>query len=630
MVGDTEFLKRAIAAAHPNALRLALYQLTGRSAFTNMKLVKQPIWGGTYEQLTLAPEDLTRLRDMALEILSAEPFESGGDPDKTRAAELIKVFLGGADPDKFIVDMGWEELSFEPFPRGVTWEREPATELKNKFHVLVVGAGAAGLTAGVQLGQLGVPYTIIERNAGVGGTWWTNDYPDARVDTASHIYQLSYMRNYPWRHYYAVQPELQHYFERVATDYDVKRHIRFNSEIVSAEWNEAESAWHVVVRDNQGRESRLTAQAIISAAGVFNQPNVPNIPGIDTFRGRIFHTTAWDHSYDYAGKCVSLIGVGSTGAQLMPALARRAASVTAFQRSPQWVGPRDGYRDPVSREVQWLFDNIPYYWNWFCFANFHSTSDVRFLQICDREWQSSGGLISKRNDSLRAHLRDYVMRKVGHVPELASRLVPNFPPFAKRLIADNGWYDALLQDHVELVTDSIAEITPLGIKTVDGRVRPADLIVLAGGFKTERYLWPVTYRGRGGISLEEAWSKDGARAYLGLTVPDFPNLFIIYGPNAQARSGGVMQWLEIWVRYSVKAITLMIERNIKSIDCRPEVFARYNEALDVALKDSIWDESGARSYYINAHGRQSTNMPWEPCDYYEWTKSPNLEDFRIA
>ncbi|API59392.1 hypothetical protein BSL82_08780 [Tardibacter chloracetimidivorans] len=626
--GSAAFISRAVSLAHPNALRIALYQATGDPDLLAMKLDTQPVWGGTYFQPVLTDDDKQLLREKAVAFLTRSCRTEPKVPDDVELRRLMEAFNQGPVSD-FTFQMGKEELSFEAFPRGVDWQNEPSESVKAAFPVIIIGAGAAGLTAAVQLQRLGIGFTVIDRNDGVGGTWHTNDYPDSRVDIASHNYQLSYMRNYPWGHWFATQPELKAYLNEVADRFDLRGNIRLKTEAVEAGWDEDSASWQVRIRRPDGVEEVLTGRALISAAGLFNQPNLPDIPGIESFSGPMFHSTNWEQGYDWTGKKIAQIGVGSTGAQLAPRLARDAESLTIYQRSPQFVGKRDGYRDPVGEEHQWLFDNMPYYWNWFCFALFHMTFDVDGLQNYDREWQKAGGKVSERNDNLRAHLQAYIREKVGHRPDLLRKVQADYPPLARRLIADNGWYDALLRDNVELVTDAIERITPNAILTADGQERPCDLIVLCSGFKTERYLWPVRYEGRDGLTLEEAWERDGARAYLGITVPGFPNFFIAYGPNGQARAGGLMGWLEIWVRYAVASIVRMIESDIASISCRQEVHDAYNERMDRALEDCTWTAPEAKSYYINEHGRQNTNMPWLPGEYYDWVKDPDFADYEI-
>jgi 4-hydroxyacetophenone monooxygenase len=628
--GPTDaFVANALKMANLNALRMAVYQATRDPELEHMSVSSAPFWGGAFDIPTLDEKHAEAVRQKAREYIDDGLPERQSKPSTTDMRRMMEMFVGAPVSD-FAFAMGKNDLEDLEFPLGVEWDNEPSNEAKQKFKVIVIGAGFAGLTTAVQLSRLGVPYTVIERNAGVGGTWWTNDYPEARVDIASHHYQLSFMKNRAWKYWFAPQQELKDYAEAVATKYDLKRNIRFNTELTGAKWDEHSTTWRVTLLGPDEQVETVQANALISAAGLFNAPNMPDIPGIATFRGKMFHTTQWDHDYDYSGKRIAQIGVGSTGAQLLPGITKKAAHVTVFQRSPQWVSAIPGYRDAIPEEIQWLFDNFPYYYNWYCFLNtfINFGADPEGLQNFDPNWRNEGGIVAKRNDAVRQHNLGYIQEKVGHNPELAKKLTPDFPPFAKRPVVDNGWFDALNRANVDLVTEKIERITPFGIATSDGVERDFDLILLCAGFKTERYLWPVTYEGRRGMTLEKAWSTDGARAYLGMAVHDFPNLFIIYGPNAQARSGGLIAWLEIWSRYAVKSVAKMVERGIRTMDVKQEVSDAYNTRMDEAMTNTVW--SVVKTYYVNEHGRQGTNMPWYPSRYYDWIREPNLDDYDLT
>lgn len=627
---DEVAARRALAMASTNVLRVALYQATGDEELAQMPVVYVPFWAGAYEVPILAPEHDERVREKALAFLRSGASSRCEAPDDTTLRRLMDMLVGRPVSD-YLFSFGKEEANFTPFPRGVEWTGGKAPTDLSDFRVIVIGAGAAGLVAGVHLQRLGIPFTIIDRNHDVGGTWLVNDYPDARVDIASHHYQLTLTRNYPWKHWFATQGELLDYLRGIADEFDLRRSIRFNTELTDARWNEATAQWDVGLKGPDGTESTLSANVIISAAGLFNAPNMPDIPGIDGFEGRIFHTTQWQHDYDYAGKRVGIIGVGCTGAQLMPAIARSAGHVSVFQRSPHWVSRMDNYRDPIPDDFQWLMDNVPHYWNWHCFNTFYVMfSDDGALQHIDTEWQQNGGLINRNNDLLRENIRANILAEFPDDPELAAKLMPDWPPFAKRLVVDNGWFDALKRPNVDLVTEGIERITTGGIRTVDGREHDLDMIVVAGGFKAERYLWPVAYTGRNGITLEQAWSKDGARSYVGVTMPDFPNMFIIYGPNMQARSGGLFAWLELWARYSLDCIVKMIESGHRTMECRREVFDAYNARLDAAQDSCIWGMDGLKSYYVNEHGRQIVNNPLRPSVTYESIRHARMEDYLLA
>jgi 4-hydroxyacetophenone monooxygenase len=621
------FVREALQQADPNVLRLALYQTTRDPELAAMRTVKRAFWGGTYELPALADEHVDAVRQKAWEYVSHSPeSRTETTPDEADLRAMMDMFYGEPVSD-FFYRLGRGDLVEDEFPLGVEWNDEPPAEIKSRFKIAVIGAGIGGLATAIQLDRLGLPYVVLERNDGVGGTWRINNYPEARVDIASHHYQYSFMKKYPWKHYFATQEELLAYLEEVESKYGLGPHIRYNTEVVEATWDDRKSVWNLVLKTGDGRQD-LQVNAIISAAGLFNKPNIPDIPGIESFRGKMFHTTRWDHSYDYSGKKIGQIGVGSSGAQLMPALARSAAHLTVYQRSPQWVSPVEGYHAEVSKEVQWLFDNFPHYWGWFSFFMFSvACCDPDGIQSRDPEWQKAGGIISRRNDALRENNIAYMESKIGHRPELLKKLIPDFPPFAKRPVVDNGWFDALNQDNVELVLDPIVRITPDGVLSADGIERKFDLLVLSSGFTVERYVWPTRYLGRDGRSLEEFWERDGARSYLGLTVPHFPNLFLLYGPNGQARAGGLFKWLEIWARYSVSAIVELIESGGKSIEVKPEVFEDYNVRMDEAEKLCIWEM--VKSYYVNKHGRQQVSNPWLPHTYFPWVEKPEMADFII-
>ncbi len=626
-VPDEAFVKRALDMANLNALRVALWQATGDAELARMGTVAVPFWSGVYDVIQLAPEHAERVKAKALAFLRSGAGSRLPHPEDVQIRDMMAM-LAGKPVSDFIFEMGKEELNFVDYPRGVAWSGDGPPEGREGFHVLVIGAGVAGLVTAIHLGHLGIPYTIVERNPDVGGTWWTNDYPDARVDIPSHHYQLTVTRKHPWQHWFAPQPELADYIRTVADDHDLRRNIRFETEVAAAHWDESAKVWRIRLRDKGGTETAIAAHAIVSGAGLFNVPNTPDIPGVETYRGAFFHTTNWDHRFDHADKRVGVIGVGCTGAQVMPSLAETAGHVTVFQRSPHWVAKLEGYRDRIPDEVQWLMEAMPHYWNWYVFATYYTMfcEDGALFSI-DRDWQREGGLVSRKNDALRQALTDAIAREFPDDPALARKLTPDCPPFSRRLVVDNGWFRALKQPHVSLVTAGITRMTPAGVVTDDGVEHPLDLVVWAGGFRAERYLWPVHYVGRHGRTLEEAWAKDGARAYLGMTMPDFPNMFMLYGPNTNPRAGGLFAWIEIWARYAVQGIAALIEGGHAAMECRRDVHDAFNAEVDAALGDCIWGLDGQASYYRNRHGRQGINNPLRPSVYYDKVRKINLADF---
>jgi 4-hydroxyacetophenone monooxygenase len=622
---DPALSRQAIRTANPNVLRIVLLQLTGDPRLKTMRLERKPVREGALSTYAVAAEHHEELYERAFQYVTEARATVPSPPSEPEVRGLLELFGQERLSDEQF-QFGLEELAFEQFPRDVRWERKPSPEKLKAFHVAVIGGGISGIATAIQLTRMGIPYTVIERQSDIGGTWQLNHYPEARVDSTNYLYQFKFEQEYPWTELFPNRDETKRYLNHCVTKYGVLENFRLDTELKTARWHEASSKW-VLGLSARGEPQTLEANAVISCSGLFSTPNLPDIPGIETFRGKAFHTAAWDHSYQYAGKRVGLIGTGSSGTQLMPHLAEKAQHLTIFQRTPNWISSMENYRSPVSREMRWLFRNIPYYSNWYGYACYHPTTQMQYLQTFDSEWQKSGGLISEGNDKLRSVFTQYILSKIGHRPDLVKKCVPTYAPLGRRLVVDNGWYDALLRDNVDLVVEGIDHFEPRGVVTEDGALHELDFVALGAGFHVSRYLWPVPYIGRNGRTLEESWAKDGARAYLGITMPGFPNFFMFYGPNGQPRGAGFYSWAEIWARYSVKAIAILIETGSASMDVKQEVFDDYNRRQDEAMRAIIWESEGARGYYLNERGRQAINMPWLMHQYHAWVRSPDPNDF---
>jgi len=629
--GDDETIKKALLQADPMILRTLLVQLKGDESVLDLPLVKVGGMGGALQVTMLDPQHDEAVRAPMFDLLKQWRDEKRPVPPAPSREELYRLMdicaARKLPPHERTV--GLEELAVEDYPRKIEWNNKPKNGALSNYRVLVIGAGVGGIASGVYLEQAGIPYTIIEKDSGVGGTWWRNTYPDARVDVPSHFYSFSFETPYPWKHYYAPQPEIQAYMEHCAKKHGLMPNIRFNTKVVGATWDEEAANWKVRVETGDGKEETLTFNAIISGVGLFNEPSVPDFEGIQDFKGKIFHTSSWDHSYDHKGKRVGVIGTGPSSMQLVPNIAQTVGKLSVFQRTPGWVVPVLGYRDQISPEIRWLLDYVPYYDNWYRFRIYATMLDgVDGVQNMDPTWNKPGS-VSARNEVMRKFLLDYLKEKVGHRPDLVEKTVPAYPAFAKRPIMDNGWFDALLRDNVELVTSQIKKVTPKGVVTEDGREHEIDLLVVGAGFQTNKFLYPMRIEGRGGAVLEDVWSKDGGRAYLGITIPKFPNLFCIYGPNTNPRTGSLFMWEELQARYAILCIRELIEKGHRSIDVRQEVHDEYNERMDDAMQEMIWMDQSQKSYYRNEFNRADVNMPWLPEDYFSWTIKPNFSDYLI-
>jgi 4-hydroxyacetophenone monooxygenase len=596
-----------------------------------MKVNKEAIRGGAMLDYVLSPEDEASVHQKAINYLLVKQTSANGPlgvPTLDQAQDLMELFRGERlTPAE--TPLGYEELAFQTFPREVKWTKAPSPETLEAFRVVVVGGGINGISAAVNLERLGIQYTLVDRQADIGGTWMQNTYPEARVDTLGFSFQYKFESTYPWKEMYPSAPELRGYLDHVATKYGVKSRCKFNREVIEAVWNESEALWTLTLRLPDQTVQHITANAIISAVGLFSTINKPVFPGIQDFKGHLFHTTQWDHSVNHEGMRIGVIGNGSSGAQLIPGLGKVAKHLTVFQRTPQWIAPYSDYRSPVPTEMHWLFNNMPYYRNWFLYAGFVRGMQLPPLQVADLDWQAKGGQVNERNDTMRKGLTSFIEAKVKGDPELMAKLVPKYAPLVRRLVVDNGFYDTIIQDNVDLVTEPIEKFVKDGIITKDGVHRQLDLVVLGCGFKPTSFLYPVEYRGRNGITLDQTWQKDGARSYLGLTIPGYPNLFTLYGPNHQPRGGpSLHSWSEIWGRYAISMIVWMIENQARAVDVKQTVYDSYQAEIDEAQLPLIWDGEG-RGYFVNEHGRQAVNMPWTSDVYHARVLTPELGDYNV-
>jgi 4-hydroxyacetophenone monooxygenase len=619
---DEAFIRRAIGFADLDAVRLGLYQNTG-----------DPQLGALPMAAHLDAAGRALLVDKAVAWLQQHAGPAALEvPSSEQLRALIELTTGGPTSETEF-EFRREIPAFTDFPWIATWS-DGKPELPEGFQVAVIGGGFSGIAMGVQLSQLGIPYVLLERRHELGGTWSINRYPDIRVDTISISYEYGFEKNYPWTEYFARGSEVRKYLNYIAEKYDVGPQMQFDSDVKKAAFDERRNVWVLEVQRSQGTEI-IEANAIICATGTFANPNLPRFEDQQRYEGKIVHPSRWPDDLDLEGSNVAIIGNGSTGVQLLAPIAEQARRVHVFQRTPQWISPRDNYGKPVEPEIRWLLDNFPGYWNWSRYMATHALFDAYKFYLPDQEWKAKGGFFNPMVENLRENLISYITDQTGGRQDLIDQLVPDYAPFARRPVVDNGWYRALTRDNVELVTDPIARLTPKGIQTTDGRTREVDVIVTATGFEVMRYLWPAQFVGRGGIEITDAWSSDGPRAYIGMMVPRFPNMFILYGPNSQPlQSGhGLPSWYVIWSAYAAKCLVQMLEQNKSRVEVKDEAFQRYNQALDAKAATMLWLQSEAapeKNYYVNRFGRLQVNAPWWGPDYHRMCTQLEWEDLDIT
>jgi len=512
------------------------------------------------------------------------------------------------------------------------------------FDVLVVGCGQSGLLAGIRLGEAGIPYTIVEKNPGVGGTWWENDYPGARVDVGNHFYCYSFEPSDHWSEYFAQQAELQSYFQGVMERHGVDEHVRWSTEVLSLHWRQDSGTWAVVIRsvdpDGEpiGETETVTARAVITAVGQLNRPSIPEIAGRGTFAGPNFHTARWDHSVDLTGKRVAMIGAGATGFQVAPAICEDVGHLTIFQRSPQWMFPNPNYHEKVGPGVQWALRHLPFYGRWYRFLLFWPGCDKGLEPArVDPGYVGADGsgqqhAVSEISDGARAIFTDWIISQLGDDPELIAKVVPDYPATGKRTLQDNGsWLRTLTRDDVDLVRAGIHHIEADAVVTVDGERHPCDVIIWATGFHHARTLWPMRVVGRDGVVLDDVWGERPA-AYLGMTVPDFPNLFMMYGPGTHLAHGASLIFnSECQMHYIGQCLDELAGSGHRSMEVLPERLEDWHRRHQEEMAGLVWSQpSIEHSYYKNSAGEIHTVLPFRIVDYWHWTRRMDPTDYSFG
>ena len=623
-------LASAIKEADIRVLLMVLFHTTGDQRWLeapyrprrDIRLIPDPQAG-----LPLSVQQEVRNAVLAL-FASGTPKPVITDPGDALMQEMMSVCLGEDVPPEY-APLIREEMAI--VERGVKWMKAPSEAELDSRHVLIVGAGVCGLALGVALGRLGIPYTIIEKNCELGGTWHVNRYPGCGVDTPNHSYSYSFGGNHPWTRYFSRREEIHAYLAKIADDFQVRCNIRFNTRLTGSRWDEKNWRWVSTLQSEAG-STTLESAFLVSAVGQLSDPSVPRIAGAEDYEGEVFHSAKWPDGVSLAGRKVAVIGTGATAMQLMPTIADEVASVAVYQRSPQWARPIPGYGDTIGEGTRWLLKHLPFYAEWFRFNMFWRYGDglLQFLRK-DPDWPHPHRSVNRVNDRHRQELVDFIHSELGDRTDLIAKCVPSYPPYGKRILLDNGWYRALLKENVELVDTPVDHIASGGIVTSDGRERPADVIVYATGFKVSEMAAQLGIRGRDGLDLAEAWEDENPTAYLGLSVPGFPNFFSMLGPNSgPAHGGSVIFQAECQTRYITSSMVEMIENSIAAIDIRPDVHDDYLVKVDAEHEQLIWTHKGMSTYYRNKHGRVFSVMPWRFVDYWAMTHDSDLSLYELT
>ncbi|MFN0091517.1 MAG: flavin-containing monooxygenase [Acidimicrobiales bacterium] len=623
--GDAELFADAVAVANIPTLLMVLVQLTGERRWLDAPYRPKRARGLSDNDTGGLPEDVqAEIRDAALEAILA--WREGRpvalpEPSEELLVEMLSCAMGEQVPAEygsFVADLVGQRLQLP----------DHTIAAPEGFSVLIVGAGVSGLCTAVNLQAAGIPFTIIEKNDTVGGTWWDNHYPGAGVDTPNHLYSYSFA-SYDWSMYFCLQNELHSYLEHVADRFDLRRHVQFQTEVEAAEWDDAAQRWDVTIRRPDGSRGTLSAPVVVSAVGIFNPIVLPDIKGLDSFAGQKFHTARWPADADLEGKRVVIIGNGASAMQTGPEIADRVGSLTIFQRSPHWAAPFEHFRKPVPDPIRFLFREVPLYRSWYRLRLGWTFNDRLHTALQkDPNWDHPERSLNATNDAHREYFTRYMEEELGDRADLLPKVVPTYPPYGKRMLMDNGWYRMLRKPNVELVDNPIVEIKPDRVVTEDGREFEADVLILATGFDVLRFMTAFDVKGRSGRSLRDVWNDDDARAYLGMAVPDYPNFFMLYGPNTQPGHGGSLIFvIEMQLHYIMSLLEQMAERGIGAVEVRRDVHDAYNGRVDAAHENMVWTHRGMETYYRNSKGRVVVNFPYRNVDLYRMTRHADLDEY---
>ena len=473
--------------------------------------------------------------------------------------------------------------------------------------VAIIGAGFGGIGLSIALDREGVDHVVFERAEEVGGTWWANTYPGCRCDVPSHLYSFSFAPNPEWTHTYSEQGEILAYLRRCAERFGVLPRIRFRHEVREARWDHAAQRWRI-----ETSAGPWTAEVLVVAAGGLSEPSTPDLPGLDRFRGAVFHSGAWSHDHDLTGERVAVVGTGASAVQLVPGIQPRVGRLHVFQRTPGWVLPHSNR--PIRRWERALYRRLPFLQRLVRLGIYWTRELIVLGMVKNPRYMEPIRRIALKH--LRRQVPDEALRE---------RLTPTFSPGCKRLLPSNDFYPALTAGNVELVTDAIREVRPGAIVTADGVEREVDAIVLATGYRATNHPVYERLRGRDGRSVTDTWRETGAQAYLGTTIAGFPNLFVLTGPNTGIGHTSLVVMIEAQIRYVIGALRAMRARGLGAVEVRREAQDAFNVDLQRRMVRTVWNAGGCASWYLDEAGRNTTLWP-----DFTWRYRLRLRRFDVA
>lgn len=626
---DKAHLARALEDAHHPTLAIVLVHLTGDTRYLSERY--QPVYEGILGDPDGGLSEAVKAELRAAIVDAMEAYAQNDQlpppPDAATLRQMMDYCATAPIPEEYLEFVSMElplDGEDKRMPgHGVNLDKQAAAD----FKMIIIGAGMSGLLMGIVCKQAGIPFEIIEKSDDVGGTWLDNTYPGCRVDGPNHLYSYSFEADHKWPMHFSTQDLLLDYFQGIADKYDLRPNIRFNTEVERAVYDEATKVWDVHLKTGE----TLRSKGVVSAVGQLNQPNYPDIPGREKFAGPSFHSARWDHSVDLKGKRVGVIGTGASAFQFIPAIAPDVGEMTVFQRTPSWLVPTPDYHDAVTDGKNTLLSELPFYQIWFRFFLFMSMADgpLEFL-VKDPDYEHQDYAPSEMAAEMRKGIEEYIAAQVPDDAELRAKVIPDFHVSGRRSLRDNGvWLEALQKDHVTLETSDIVEITETGIKTANGVHHEFDVLLYGTGFKAADFLTPMEIRGIGGKSLREDWDGD-ARAYLGITAPDYPNFFMMYGPNTNiVVNASIIFFSEAEAHYILGCVKMLQDQGADAFNVKRDVFDAFNARVDAANAAMPWGYATGNTWYRNKKGRVAQNWPFRLIDYWNQTREPNPDDYEF-
>jgi cation diffusion facilitator CzcD-associated flavoprotein CzcO len=481
--------------------------------------------------------------------------------------------------------------------------------LPDHVRVAIVGSGFAGLGAAIRLRQTGQEdFVVLERADDLGGTWRDNTYPGCACDVQSHLYSYSFAPNPDWSRLYSGAAEIHAYLQRVATEQGVRPHLRYGAELLDATWDEPAQHWKLTTA-----RGTLTADVLVAGTGPLSAPLIPDLPGLNTFTGTAFHSAHWDHTHDLTGRNVAVVGTGASAIQFVPEIAPQVATLTLFQRTPPWLLPR--FDRPIKERARRKYRADPR-------RQQRVRAAIYWLRELNLLAFTGGGRMSRFAEWMaRRHLAKQVRD-----PGLRAKLTPSYRIGCKRILLSDDYYPALARPNVEVVTAAVVEVRPHSVVDADGREHDVDTLIFGTGFHVTDQPIAARVRGSDGRLLSEVWGPS-PEAYLGTTVPGFPNLFLLLGPNTVLGHTSVVYMIEAQLAYLLDALRAMTARGVGSVDVKPQVVDAFNEGIQKQLSGTVWNAGGCKSWYIDAAGRNSSLWPTHTFRFKKSTERFDLESY---